>query len=81
MSRIHPDEVFRRAVRGGLYQMGIEQHDLAVFLGVCDGTVSLMLKNPGKNPLDRLRKIIVYLNLEPDVVLKSLGYTAKKIKE
>lgn len=71
---------FRRDVRDRLNQMDCEQHDLAVHLDVCDGTVSLMLKNPDKITVGRLREVIAFLELSPEATLRLLGYKGKAIK-
>lgn len=76
---VYHNEDFRREVLVRLAYMGIQQHDLAEFLGVCDGTVSVMLRNPEKIQVDRLRKMIDYLQLEPDAILRFMGYRGKDI--
>ena len=45
---VYRNEDFRRDVLARLALLGIQQHDLAEHLGVCDGTISVMLKNPEK---------------------------------
>lgn len=78
---LYRNEDFRRDVLVKLAYLGLQQHDLAEYLGVCDATVSILLRSPEKIPVERLRKIINYLQLEPAAVLKLLGYQSKIIKE
>lgn len=75
------NEDFRRDVLARLALLGIQQHDLAEHLGVCDGTVSIMLRNPEKIQVKRLRKMIDFLGLEPTSILRLCGYEPKQIKE
>lgn len=72
---------FASAVRSRLAGLELEQHDLAIHLGVSDGTVSVMLKDPDKMPVSRLMKVIAFLELEPEAALKFLGYATKNIKK
>ena len=75
------NEDFRLEVLSRLALLGIQQHDLAEHLGVCDGTISVMLHNPEKIQVERLRKMIAFLGLEPGCILRFIGYSAKEIKE
>ena len=75
------NEDFRREVLARLALLGIQQHDLAEHLGVCDGTVSVMLHNPEKIQVERLRKMIAFLGLEPASILRLCGYEPKQIKD
>lgn len=75
------NEDFRRDVLARLALLGIQQHDLAEHLGVCDGTISVMLKNPEKIQVERLRKMIAFLGLEPASILRFAGFSAKDIKK
>lgn len=78
---VYRNEDFRRDVLARLAKLGIQQHDLAEHLGVCDGTVSVMLHNPEKIQVERLRKMIAFLGLEPGCVLRFAGYSQKDIKK
>lgn len=78
---VYRNEGFRRDVLARLALMGIQQHDLAEHLGVCDGTISVMLRNPEKIQVDRLRKMIAFLGLEPGCILRFTGYSQKEIKK
>lgn len=75
------NEDFRRDVLARLAILGIQQHDLAEHLGVCDGTISLMLRNPERIQVERLRKMIAFLELEPGCILRLTGYSQKEIKK
>ena len=75
------NEDFRRDVLARLALLGIQQHDLAEHLGVCDGTISVMLHNPEKIQVERLRKMISFLGLEPECILRFTGYSQKEIKK
>ncbi len=72
---------FRAEVARQLKLQDLQQHDLAVYLELSDGAVSQMLKSPEKISMERLRKIIVFLELEPETVLRFAGYKTKEIKE
>lgn len=78
---VYRNEDFRRDVLARLAQMGIHQRDLAEHLGVCDGTISIMLRQPEKISVDRLRKIISFLDLEPASILRFTGYNQRDIKK
>ena len=78
---VYRNEDFRRDVMVRLAYFGLKQNDLANHLGVCEATVSNMLHSPGKIPVDRMRLIISYLQLEPETILKLLGFPMKSIKE
>ncbi len=75
------NEDFRREVLSRMAYIGLHQKDLADYLGVCNATVSVMLRSPDKMPVERLRKVIDFLKLEPAVVLRLCGYESKIIKE
>ena len=78
---VYRNEDFRRDVLVQLAQMGIHQRDLAEQLGVCDATISVMLRQPEKIQVDRLRKLISLLKLPPETALRLLGYQTKAIRE
>lgn len=73
------NEDFARYCSGMLKLRGYQQHDLAVALGVCDATITKILREPEKIPVERLRKIIEFLQLNPDNVLDFCGFTKKQI--
>ena len=75
------NEDFRRRVLARLAEKGLQQHDLAEKLNLSDGTVSTMLRHPDKIQVERLRKIILFLELEPESVLALTGFSAKNIQK
>lgn len=75
------DKDFRRHVRVRMAAMEMPQYELAEYLGVTDSRTSQILDNPGRIPVDRLRKMIEFLRIEPAEVLRLLGYSEKQIKE
>lgn len=86
MPRIHQkadvycNDGFRREVLSQLKYMGLLQHDLAEHLNLSDATISIMLRQPEKIPVERLRKIIAFLDLEPATVLRFVGFSERVIK-
>lgn len=80
-AEVYCNQDFSKVILSRLALLGLQQHDLAVHLGVCDGTVSLMLKNPQKIPTERLRMIIAFLDLDPMDVLLFFGFRKKQIRE
>lgn len=75
------NEDFRREVLSRLAYLGLNQTDLAKHMGVSKPTMSGLLHCPDKISVERLRKIISYLQLEPSVVLRLCGYDSKTVKE
>lgn len=75
------NEDFRRQVLSRLALIGLNQQDLAEHLCVSESTISVMLRNPEKIQVDRLRKMIAFLGLEPGSILRFIGYSTKEIKE
>ena len=76
---IYRAEDFAKAIRSELILKGLQQHDLAVELGVSDATLSQLLKNPNKLSADRIRVIVQFLNIEPMVLLIFCGYDMKNL--
>lgn len=74
------NEDFIKAVKKQLITMNMEQKDLAEMIGVCEATVTQMLRHPEKTPVERLRKTIEVLSLEPETVLLFCGFKEKDIK-
>lgn len=56
------------------------QKSLGEALGVCQSTAGSYLKNPENIKFGALRAMVKVLRLDPVVVLKALGYTAKDIQ-
>ena len=80
-AEVYRNEDFRRDVLSRLAYLGLKQHDLAEHLGMCDGSVSIMLRQPDKITIDLLRKIIDFLGLEPASILRLTGFSEKNIKK
>lgn len=78
---VYRHEDFRREALVRMAYLDLRQQDLADYLGVSDSTVSLLLRFPDKMPVERLRKVIAFLKLEPEVALRLLGYPEKTIRE
>lgn len=75
------NEDFRRDVRARLALLGLNQQALAEHLCVSDSTISIMLQKPEKISVERLRKMISFLGLEPECILRFTGYSQKEIKK
>lgn len=75
------NEDFRREVLSRLALLGLNQQALAEHLCVSESTISVMLRNPEKIQVERLRKMIAFLGLEPGSILRFIGYSTKEIKE
>ena len=67
------NEDFRREVLSRLAYLGLNQTDLAEHMEISKPTMSGLLHCPDKISVARLRKIINYLQLEPETVLRLLG--------
>jgi len=86
MSRIkqydgqYRDTDFRRLVRGRMAMMEMPQYELAERLGVSGSRLSQILDNPGRIPVDRLRELVQFLHIQPEDVLRLLGYSEKELK-
>lgn len=57
------------------------QKSLGNALGVCQATAGNYLKNPDCIQLGTLRAMVKLLRLDPMVILKALGYSAKDIRK
>lgn len=57
------------------------QKSLGNALGVCQATAGNYLKNPDCIQFGTLRAMVKLLRLDPMVILKALGYSAKDIKK
>ncbi len=57
------------------------QKSLGKALGVCQATAGKYLKNPDCIQFDTLRAMVKVLRLNPIVILKALGYSAKDIQK
>lgn len=79
-----PDLEARNAVEKHILMnrtnQGLRQHDIAVELDLSDGATSRLMHNLDELTADRIRKLVRFLNLDPVVLLRWLGYTDKQIK-
>lgn len=57
------------------------QKALGAALGVCQATAGNYLKNPESIQFGTLRAMVKLLQLNPFVILRALGYSAKDIKK
>ena len=74
-------EDFRRAVKGQLGKMGLNQSDLAANIGISCSRMTELMKHPERLTAERLRKLIEYTKLPPNDVMEFLGYSAKDMRE
>lgn len=83
--RTNPEEVakagFQREVKVRRVYLDMTQSELADAVGVVPSVMSVLINNPDKISIGRLRKIIKALSLDPRPVLEFLGYTAKDIQK
>lgn len=70
---------FAKEISARLKHLGLQQHDLAEYLGVCDATVSGMLRHPEKMTAERMRKVVHFLQMDSAPVLLFVGYKQKQI--
>lgn len=79
-----PDLEARNAVEKHILMnrtnQGLRQHDIAVELDLSDGATSRLMHNLDELTADRIRKLVRFLDLDPVVLLRWLGYTDKQIK-
>ena len=83
--RQYADRDAMRALRGEIEAQGYRygyrsQKALAEVLGVSQSTVGNWLRDPEGVSLRGLRVLVRSLRLDPDIVLKALGYTAQEIR-
>ena len=72
---------FQREVKVCRIYLDMTQRELADAVGVVPSVMSVLLNNPDKISVGRLRTIIKTLGIKPKTVLELLGYTPKDIKE
>lgn len=83
--RTNPEEAaranFQREVKVCRVYLDMTQSELADAVGVVPSVMSVLLNNPDKISVGRLRKIIKTLALDPKPVLAFLGYSSKEISD
>lgn len=73
---------FRAEVNAQCGRYGYKsQKSLGNALGVCQATAGNYLKNPDCIQFGTLRAMVKLLRLDPVVILKALGYSAKDIQK
>ena len=65
---------FRKALKSVLVNCDMKQKDLAVATGIPESTVSERMRDPAKFTLGQMQEIIKTTQMEPDALLKFLGY-------
>ena len=65
---------FRKALKAILVNCDMKQKDLAVATGIPESTVSERMRDPAKFTLGQMQEIIKATQMEPDALLKFLGY-------
>lgn len=84
LRKLCPDLEARNAVAKHILMnrtdQGLRQHDIAVALNLSDGATSQLMRNLDKLTADRIRMLVRFLDLNPVVMLRWLGYSDKQIK-
>ena len=65
---------FRKALKNAMVNCDMKQRDLAVETGIPESTVSERLRDPSKFTLGQMQEIVKATQVEPEAVLKFLGY-------
>lgn len=65
---------FRKALKNALVNCDKKQKDLAAETGIPESTVSERMRDPARFTLGQMQEIIKATQLEPEAVLKFLGY-------
>lgn len=65
---------FRKALKNALVNCGKKQKDLAEETGIPESTVSERIRDPRKLTLGQMQEIVRATQMEPEAVLKFLGY-------
>ena len=65
---------FRKALKAVLGSCDMKQKDLAAATGIPESTVSERMRDPAKFTLGQMQEIIKATQMEPEALLKFLGY-------
>ena len=65
---------FRKALKTALVNCDMKQKDLAAETGIPESTVSERMRDPAKFTLGQMQEIIKATQMEPEALLKFLGY-------
>ena len=68
-------EVFRRRLKAIRVENGLKQHEVAIYLGLCDGGYRCYEQGRGYPDVPRLYKLAEYFNVSIDYLL---GRTDKR---
>ena len=71
-------EDFRKALKNALVNCDMKQKDLAFETGIPESTVSERMRDPSKFTLGQMQEIVKATHMEPDALLKYLGFSASK---
>ncbi len=70
---------FRKALKAALVHADMKQKDLSVETGIPESTVSERMRDPAKFTLGQMKEIIKATQMEPEALLKFLGYNMSKL--
>ena len=65
---------FRKALKAVLAGCDMKQKDLAAATGIPESTISERMRDPAKFTLGQMQEIIKTTQMEPEALLKFLGY-------
>ena len=71
-------EDFRKALKNALVNRDMKQKDLAIETGIPESTVSERMRDPSKFTLGQMQEIVKATHMEPDALLKFLGFSISK---
>lgn len=71
-------EDFRKALKNALVNCDMKQKDLSFETGIPESTVSERMRDPSKFTLGQMQEIVKATNMEPDALLKFLGFSISK---
>lgn len=71
-------EDFRKALKNALVNCDMKQKDLSIETGIPESTVSERMRDPSKFTLGQMQEIVKATRMEPDALLKFLGYSTSK---
>lgn len=72
---------FIQEVRVRRAYQNMTQRELAGEVGIAPSAMSQLLADPDKISIGRMRTIVQTLSINPEIILKIIGYTAKEINQ
>ena len=72
---------FVQEVRVRRAHRNMTQKELADEVGISPPVMSQLLADPDKISIGRMRTIVQTLSINPEIILKIIGYTAKEINQ